>query len=135
MKMTEIPAGATLIANPVSAAPGFQIENAYVMAGVPKIMQAMFDSFKHSLKGGAKMLSRTVTAFVTEGTFAKQLTAIAANHPAADIGSYPFMRSAGLGTTLVVRSTDSTALAAAFSEVKSMLLAFTPDVIEDEQAP
>jgi len=134
MKMTEVPQGATLIPNPVSAAPGFQIENVYVMAGVPPIMQSMFDSLKHTLKGGAKILSRSVSAYVTEGTFATRLTAIAKARPDVDIGSYPFQRSKGLGTTLVVRSTDKAALEAAFSVVKAMLMEFTQELIEDEAA-
>jgi len=134
MKMAEIPVGGTLIANPVSAAPGFQIENVYVMAGVPEIMRAMFDSCKHTLKGGDKTLSRTVSAFVTEGMFAQKLTAIAQRHPDVDIGSYPFQRSAGLGTSLVARATDEAALEAAYREVKAMLMAYTPEVIEDDLA-
>ena len=132
MKMTEIPEGATLIANPVSAAPGFRIENVYVMAGVPSIMQAMFDSCKHTLKGGATMLSRSVAAYVTEGTFAKQLTELASRHPDVEIGSYPFQRSKGLGTTLVARATDKAALAAAYDAIKAMLLEFTQELIEED---
>ena len=41
MRMARLPEGARMIANPVSKAPGFQIGNVYVMAGVPAIMQAM----------------------------------------------------------------------------------------------
>ena len=48
-KMAMIPAGASLINNPVSGAPGFQIGNVFVLAGVPRIMQAMFDEVKTRL--------------------------------------------------------------------------------------
>ena len=41
-KMAIIPIGAKLIDNPVSAAPGFIVENIYVFAGVPQIMHSMF---------------------------------------------------------------------------------------------
>ena len=44
LRMARTPQGATLIDNPISAAPGFQIENVYVLAGVPEIMQAMMDT-------------------------------------------------------------------------------------------
>ena len=51
-KMAIIPKGASLIDNPVSVAPGFNIKNVYVFAGVPKIMQSMFHSISSKLKGG-----------------------------------------------------------------------------------
>src|SRR5215469_3194857 len=47
LRMAHVPEGARLIDNPVSRAPGFQIDNVLVMAGVPKVMQAMFDGIKH----------------------------------------------------------------------------------------
>ena len=53
LRMAHVPEGASLIDNPVSTAPGFIIGNVHVMAGVPKIMQAMFDGLKGSLRGGA----------------------------------------------------------------------------------
>ena len=53
LKMAETPEGAELIDNPVSVAPGFRVENVYVLPGVPKIMQAMFAGLKAGLKGGA----------------------------------------------------------------------------------
>ncbi len=134
LKMADIPAGATLIANPVSAAPGFKLENVYVMAGVPSIMQAMFDNLKHSLTGGPTILSRSISAFVTEGMLADALAAIQNATPEIDIGSYPFMRSKGLGTTLVARGTDRAKLEAVYGQIKAMLLNLTPEIIEDEPA-
>ena len=50
--MARIPAGATLVDNPVSAAPGFRLENVFVFAGVPKIMQAMLESVLPQLDTG-----------------------------------------------------------------------------------
>ena len=47
-RMARIPKGAKLIKNPISAAPGFNIENVYVFAGIPKVMQSMLDE---TLKG------------------------------------------------------------------------------------
>ena len=44
LRMARIPAGAELIENPISRAPGFSIGNVIVMAGVPAIMQAMLDN-------------------------------------------------------------------------------------------
>jgi len=134
LKMADIPAGASLILNPVSAAPGFRIENIFVMAGVPSIMQAMFAGFRHELKGGAKMLSKTLSAYITEGVIAERLSAIQDQCPDVEIGSYPFMRQHRLGTSLVARSTDAAKLDAACRRIKDLLLSLTQDVVEEDWA-
>ena len=54
LKMAEVPVGAQLIYNPVSKAPGFRMQNVYVMAGVPSIMRSMFDGFSGGLMSGKK---------------------------------------------------------------------------------
>ena len=66
--MARIPKGGGLIDNPVSTAPGFVIENVYVMAGVPKIMQAMVENILPTLKGVEQLSSITVSAQVPSGT-------------------------------------------------------------------
>ena len=106
MKMADTPEGAELIDNPVSIAPGFRVENVYVLPGVPKIMQAMFDGLLPTLKGGAKVLSRAVTVFAPEGDVAAGLSEIQARFPELEIGSYPFFRVEGPGTTVVLRGQD-----------------------------
>lgn len=121
LRMATVPQGAKLILNPVSGAPGFNIKNIYVMAGVPSIMQAMFDSMKHTLVGGEPILARTLSAFVTEGTIAKELGAIQDAAPTTDIGSYPFSRDGKLGTSIVIRCTDKNALNAATDAVHGLL--------------
>jgi molybdenum cofactor synthesis domain-containing protein len=106
LKMCDMPRGANLIPNPVSIAPGFVMGNVYVMAGVPRIMQAMFDHIKTTLKGGLEVLSETVSTYLTEGVIAKGLTQIQNLYPDVEIGSYPFVRDGRLGTSLVARSED-----------------------------
>jgi len=120
LKMADMPRGATLIPNPVSTAPGYIIGNVYVMAGVPRIMQAMFDGIKHTLKGGKPVLSITISIFLTEGTIAKGLTEIQNRFSDVEIGSYPFVRNNKLGTSLVCRHTDSSLL----EQVKGELISF-----------
>jgi molybdenum cofactor synthesis domain-containing protein len=134
LKMAFIPEGASLIDNPVSAAPGFRMENVFVLAGVPSIMQAMFGGLKHDLKGGAKVLSKTLSAYVTEGVIAERLTQIQEQCPEVEIGSYPFMRQHRLGTSLVARSTDAIKLEAACRKIKALLLEETQDVAEEDWA-
>jgi molybdenum cofactor synthesis domain-containing protein len=132
MKMAEIPSGAALIENPVSGAPGFRIENVYVMAGVPRIMQAMFDGFKHELKGGRPMLSRTVVAPIGEGTLAAGLEAIQNAHPAVEIGSYPFYGGGRFGTSLVSRGREAAELDQVADEIRELVRSHGA---EPEEAP
>lgn len=106
LSMCDMPDGAELIPNPVSAAPGYRIENIFVLAGVPRIMQAMFDYVKPLLEGGAPMHSETISTFLTEGTIADGLTAIQDRFPDVEIGSYPFVKDGKLGTSLVARHID-----------------------------
>jgi molybdenum cofactor synthesis domain-containing protein len=121
LRMARTPEGASLIANPVSKAPGVRIGNVYILAGIPAIAQAMFQSLKHELSGGPPLLSATVTAYVPEGTIAAGLGTIQARHPAVDIGSYPFQQQGRFGTQLVVRGTDAAELARARDEITSLV--------------
>src|SRR5690606_24258226 len=116
--------------NPVSAAPGFYLENVYVMAGVPSIMQAMFDHIRHGLKGGDKVYSRAISARTTEGLLAQPLGALQKNYPKVDIGSYPFFRDGKLGVCLVARGTDRATLDAAYEAMRALMLSLTEEVIE-----
>jgi molybdenum cofactor synthesis domain-containing protein len=123
MRMTRIPAGADLITNKVSAAPGFHIGNVFVMAGVPSIMQAMMDEIGPKLATGVKMLSESIRADAREGDVGTELGEIARAHPGVSIGSYPFFDEArGPNTSIVVRSRDPEKLAAAKRDVEEMLV-------------
>ena len=106
LSMADMPEGVDLIDNPVSIAPGFRIENVHVLAGVPKIMQAMLDHILPTLEGGAVVLSRSVTMFMPEGEIAAHLKTLQDAHQSLDIGSYPFFGSEGPGSTIVFRGTD-----------------------------
>ena len=123
MRMARIPAGATLIHNKVSTAPGFRIGNVHVMAGVPSIMQAMLDEVAPTLKTGTKMLSESVRADLREGDIGTPLGEIAKAHPETMIGSYPFVDEKGQpNTNLVIRSRDAQKLATAKRAVEDMLV-------------
>lgn len=123
MRMARIPAGAELVANAISKAPGFNIGNVYVMAGVPAIMQAMLDVIGPTLRTGAKVLSDTVQTGLREGDIGGPLAEIANAHPAVSIGSYPFWSETGPDTNIVVRSRDAGKLLAAMAAVKAMVAA------------
>jgi len=120
MRMARVPQGAVLIDNPVSKAPGFQIGNVFVMAGVPKIMNAMMEDVAKRLTPGVPMQSRHVEFRGGEGDAAKPLGEIQKAFPGVVIGSYPFQAPDGFATNLVLRSRDAEALALAFEAVRSM---------------
>jgi molybdenum cofactor synthesis domain-containing protein len=122
MRMTRIPAGAALVANKVSGAPGFWIGNVITMAGVPSIMQAMLDEVAPKLKTGVKMLSASVRADAKEGDIGTELGAVAKAYPDAIIGSYPFIdEKGGPNTNIVVRSRDAGKLGEVRAAVEVML--------------
>jgi len=121
LKMAEVAEGSILIDNPVSKAPGFQIGNVFVLAGVPRIAQAMFDGLAPRLKGGPVVESRTVTCSLGEGVIAEGLGAIQRDFPAVDIGSYPYFRRGAFGTSLVLRSSEIALLNAATEAVIALV--------------
>lgn len=120
LKMADIPAGATMIDNPVSGAPGFQLENVFVLPGVPMIMQAMFEGLTDRLTGGAPMLTENVVTRLTEGVIAPGLTRIQAAYPNVSIGSYPYFRGGRLGVNIVLRCTSREDLQTSAEEVRRM---------------
>src|SRR5437899_4036380 len=122
MRMARVPAGAELVLNKVSAAPGFWIGNVIVMAGVPAIMQAMLDEVAPKLKTGAKMIAETVRADAREGDIGTELGEIAKAHPGVAIGSYPFFdETRGPNTNIVLRARDPARLGGAKAAVEAML--------------
>ncbi|WP_298858527.1 molybdopterin-binding protein [uncultured Sulfitobacter sp.] len=110
LRMARIPEGARLIDNPVSAAPGFSIENVHVMAGVPSVFKAMVASVLPTLTGGAPLISKTLTIHRGEGDIAGPLGALAEAYPALSMGSYPFQRDGKYGANIVVRGQDTALL-------------------------
>jgi molybdenum cofactor synthesis domain-containing protein len=121
LRMAQVPEGATLLPNPISRAPGFQMGNVFVLPGVPQIMRAIFGELQHRLKGGAKVYSRSVSCALGEGNIAKPLAELQARFADLDIGSYPYFRRADFGTTLVLRGTDRDRLAEATEALKAMI--------------
>ncbi|MGZ3410257.1 MAG: competence/damage-inducible protein A [Xanthobacteraceae bacterium] len=122
LRMARIPAGAALVENKVSTAPGFMIGNVVVMAGVPSIMQAMLDAVSSRLRTGQKMLSETVLANAREGDIGTPLGEIAKAHAETIIGSYPFFDGQRPNTNIVIRARDVQRLAAAKRAVEDMLV-------------
>jgi molybdenum cofactor synthesis domain-containing protein len=123
LRMARVPEGAVLLPNPISRAPGFRIGNVFVLPGVPSIMQAIFDELKHHLKGGARVLGRSLSCRLGEGTIAADLAALQARYPDVEIGSYPYFRRGDFGVTLVLRGTGRARLEQATAELAELIRA------------
>ncbi len=122
LRMAQVPEGAALLPNPISRAPGFRMDNVFVLPGVPQIMQAIFNELQRGLQGGAKWLSRSVSCSLGEGALAKELGELQMRYEDLEIGSYPYFRRADFGVTLVVRGIERERVIAAVEELKAMIL-------------
>lgn len=123
LRMARIPAGAELVLNEVSSAPGFWIGNVITMAGVPAIMQSMMDWVGPRLRTGQRMLSTSIRADAREGDVATPFGELARAFPDVIMGSYPFNDEKGFNTNLVLRCRDADRLALARQAVEAMLAA------------
>lgn len=121
LRMARIPETATLIENPVSAAPGFTLGNVHVMAGVPLIFQAMVASVLPTLTGGAPLLSQTLRVERGEGEIAETLAGLAADFGELSIGCYPFQVNGVFGANVVVRGSDGARIDAAVTRLAAEL--------------
>ena len=136
LRMANTPEDATLIDNPISTAPGFRVENVFVMAGVPSIMRAMLDGVKDGLVGGQPVRARTVLCNLGEGTVAEPLGGLQIDFPDIDIGSYPQYSRGQFRVSLVMRGTNPETLDACVEAVIRMVrgLGGEPRLEEDEHA-
>ena len=121
MRMARVPHSATLFDNSVSLAPGFQIENVFVLAGVPTIAQSMFEGASKRLRRGTRLHSRSIRCHAGAGTVADPLEALQAEFPEVHMGSYPWSKDGAHGTSLVLRSGDIDQLNDAFDRVYAMV--------------
>ncbi len=121
LKMADVPEGASLIENEISAAPGFRVENVFVMAGIPSIMQAMFRAIAGDLEGGVVLQSRTVTCRVPEGVLAPVLGRLQDDFTDLDIGSYPFYEGGQPGVNIVMRGPEEARLEEAATRLEREL--------------
>lgn len=120
-RMADIPKGAELVGNPVTQIPGFRIDNVFVLAGVPSIMQGMFESLKHGLQHRAQDLSQTIDCNLPESHLADGLATIQNHFQSVQIGSYPYQNEERWRVNIVLRAADQTHLEKAASEVKVLI--------------
>lgn len=130
LRMAMTPERAEALPNEVGGAPGYRIENVFVMAGIPRIMQAMFRAAVPHLEGGVTLLSRTVGSFVPEGTIATGLGLLQADYPDVDIGSYPFYIDGRPGSNLVLRGPDQARIDEAAGKLRDLIVTLGESPVE-----
>lgn len=128
LKMALIPSRAQLLDNSISSAPGFYLENVFVMAGVPKIFQVMFEAAKKEMIGGKKVKSYEIKIDLVESVIAKDLSKLQNDYPEISMGSYPFSNDSKKaksdfkrGTSLVFRGTDEKLIEQSVNEMVALL--------------
>jgi len=121
LRMARIPEGAELVANDVSAAPGFRIGNVIVMAGVPEIMKSMLAAATQRLRTGPKVNAVSIVVHRAEGDLADLFARHQAAYPDVAMGSYPSFADGRYRTELVLRSADPQRLEEARAALSRLL--------------
>ena len=103
-KMAKMPKNSSLILNPSSAAPGFNIKNVYCLPGVPSILKSMLGGLNNKIIGGKTILSKTLSLRTVESEISIPLEKIQNKYQNLEIGSYPFFKQGKIGVSLVIRS-------------------------------
>ena len=101
-----LPEGSRPLENPLGGAPGFVLENAYVLPGLPSEMEAMYALLEPELARGAPIESWRRTYATTESRIVEVLRELERRHPAVRVGSYPSFRPQGSEVEVVLKSSD-----------------------------
>lgn len=120
LRMARIPQGASLIENLTGGPQGFYLENVYVMAGIPSVLQAMLPTI--DIQNGVPVRSCSLNVPVGESHIAHELDQVQRAFKKIEIGSYPYSQAGNSGTAIVFRGTDTDLLLAAFTKTKEALL-------------
>jgi molybdenum cofactor synthesis domain-containing protein len=108
-----LPRGSRPLANPLGGAPGFAIENVFVLPGLPAEMEAMFDSVAEEFRRGSPIGSWRRIYRTRESEITPALVEAGERWPGVLVGSYPQFRQDGPVVEVVVKSGDAAELAAA----------------------
>ncbi len=120
-KMAMMPIKASLILNPSSGAPGFIVDNVYCLPGVPSILKSMLGGLDNKIKGGKKILSKTISAQTVESEIAKPLEKVQNKFKSIEIGSYPFFRLGKIGVSMVIRSSNKKKIDDCYKQIIKLL--------------
>jgi molybdenum cofactor synthesis domain-containing protein len=116
-----LPHGSRPLANPLGGAPGFVIENVYVLPGLPSEMEAMFASIEEEFRRGSPIESWRRVYRTYESVIASALAEVDERWPGVLVGSYPSFGAGGFTVEVVLKSRDVAALAAASAWLESAI--------------
>ena len=120
-KMSMLPDKALLIFNPSSGAPGFIVDNVYCLPGVPSILKSMLGGLNSKIKGGKKILNKTIALRTVESEIALSLEKVQNNFKDVEIGSYPFFKQGKIGVSIVIRSTDEELISLCYKDIENFI--------------
>ncbi|MDC0344966.1 molybdopterin-binding protein [Alphaproteobacteria bacterium] len=109
-RMSMMPHGAEIVMNPETRAPGFRIENVFVLAGFPHIMRGMLESVCQQIGTAAPIFAQECLYRGSEGAIAGRLEELQATFPQVQIGSYPFYTDGAYGAKIVFKGRDESAV-------------------------
>ncbi len=115
-----LPQGAEPLENPLGGAPGFVMQNVFVFPGLPREMEAMFDTVVDRFTGRAIATWRR-SYRTGEGQIVAVLEEATRRHPAVTVGSYPRFLPNGPEVEVVLKSSDDEALEVASSWLEDAL--------------
>jgi len=116
-----LPRGSRPLANPLGGAPGFAVENVYVLPGLPSEMEAMFASIEEEFRRGSPIQAWRRVYRTYESAIAATLTETVERWPGVLVGSYPSFGAGGFVVEIVLKSSDVAALAAASAWLESAI--------------
>ena len=120
-KMSMLPDKALLIFNPSSGAPGFIVDNVYCLPGVPSILNSMLGGLNSKIKGGKKILNKTIALRTVESEIASSLEKVQNNFKDVEIGSYPFFKQGKIGVSIVIRSTNEELISLCYKDIENFI--------------
>ncbi len=116
-----LPRGSRPLANPLGGAPGFALENVYVLPGLPSEMEAMFAAIEEEFRRGSPIASWRRLYRTYESVLAGALAEAGERWPRVLVGSYPSFPASGSEVEVVLKSSDTDALAAASEWLEARL--------------
>jgi molybdenum cofactor synthesis domain-containing protein len=120
-RWAQLPRGCRPLANPLGGAPGFVLENVYVLPGLPSEMEAMFASIEEEFRRGSPIESWRRVYRTYESVIASALEETDARWPGVLVGSYPNFGGQGFTVEVVLKSSDLAALAEASAWLASAI--------------
>ena len=120
-RWANLPTGARPLENPLGGAPGFVVENVYVLPGLPAEMKAMFATVTPELATEQPITSWRRVYETTEAKIVGVLEAMGDRYPGVLVGSYPKFHAEGATVEVVVKSSDPAALEAAVAWIERAL--------------